>query len=110
MHDGNGEGLRLALQQGDLRAMLSATPTREEEVLADQYARNAGLVVECSRHSGQFYRCYPPLETIERMNGRLHLNHDRLLALIERSELQKKALILIVLANYRDECPQCKSA
>lgn len=110
MNDGNGEGQHRALQQGDLRMMLSGSPTKEEQLLADQFARNAGLVVECSRHSGQFYRCYPSLETIERMSGKLHVNHDRLLALIERSDLQKKALILMALANYPDRCPQCRSA
>lgn len=82
--------------------------TSEEEMLADQYARNSRLVVECSRHPGQFYRAYSRLETINRIDSTLNDQGDRLLALIKRSELQKKALIVIVLRNYPDECPHCR--
>ena len=80
----------------------------EEEMLADQFARNSRLVVECSQHPGQFHRAYSRLETINRIDGALHDKNDRLLALIKRSELQKKALVVIVLRNYPDECPLCR--
>jgi hypothetical protein len=110
MDHGNGKGLLAALEQKDLEAILSGMPTKEEEVLADQYARNAGLVAECAKHPGRYYRCYSRLDAIERIDRRLHFSQDRLLALIERNDLQKKALIVMVLGNYRDECPQCSSA
>ena len=83
--------------------------TSEEEMLADQFARNAHLVVECSRHPGQYYRAYSRLETINRIDACLNDRTDRLLALIKRNELQKKALIVIVLRNYPDECPLCRA-
>ena len=82
--------------------------TSEEEMLADQFARNAHLVVECSRHAGQYHRAYSRLETINRIDARLKDSTDRLLALIKRNDLQKKALIVIVLRNYPDECPLCR--
>ena len=82
--------------------------TSEEEMLADQYARNAQLVVECDKHAGQLYRAYSRLETIHKIDSALQDKHDRLLALIKRNELQKKALIVIVLRNYPDECPLCR--
>lgn len=82
--------------------------TSEEEMLADQYARNSRLVTECTRHPGQLYRACSRLETINRIDLALSDPGDRLLALIKRSELQKKALIVIVLRNYPDECPLCR--
>jgi hypothetical protein len=82
--------------------------TSEEEMLADQFARNSRLVVECSRHPGQHYRAYSRLDTINRIDACLHDKNDRLLTLIKRNELQKKALIVIVLRNYPDDCPQCR--
>ena len=82
--------------------------TSEEEMLADQFARNSRLVVECTRHPGQLYRAYSRLETINRIDACLNDKNDRLLALIKRNELQKKALVVIVLRNYPDECPQCR--
>lgn len=82
--------------------------TSEEEMLADQYARNARLVVECEKHPGQFYRAYSRLDTINRIDATLADQGDRLLNLIKRSELQKKALIVIVLRNYPDQCPFCR--
>jgi hypothetical protein len=82
--------------------------TSEEEMLADQFARNSRLVVECTRHPGQLYRAYSRLETINRIDSRLNDKNDRLLGLIKRNELQKKALIVIVLRNYPDECPLCR--
>ncbi len=82
--------------------------TSEEEMLADQYARNSRLVVECEKHPGQLYRAYSRLDTIHKIDSALEDRHDRLLALIKRNELQKKALIVIVLRNYPDECPLCR--
>jgi hypothetical protein len=82
--------------------------TSEEEMLADQFARNSGLVIECSRHSGQFYRAYNRLETINRIDSCVKDKSDRLLELIKRNDLQKKALVVITLRNYPDECPLCK--
>jgi len=82
--------------------------TSEEEMLADQYARNCRLVVECGKHPGQLHRAYSRLETINRIDSALQDRSDRLLALIKRNELQKKALIVIVLRNYPDECPLCR--
>jgi hypothetical protein len=82
--------------------------TSEEEMLADQYAKNSCLVVECDRHPGQLYRAYNRLETINRIDAALNEKNDRLLSLIKRSELQRKALIVIVLRNYPDECPLCR--
>jgi len=82
--------------------------TSEEEMLADQFARNTRLVVECSRHPGQIHRAYSRLETINRIDSALQDRNDRLLTLIKRNELQKKALIVIVLRNYPDECPLCR--
>jgi hypothetical protein len=110
MNDGNGKGLRSALEQMGLEEILPGSPTHEEEVLADQYARNAGLIAECARHPGRFYRCYSGVEAIDRIDGRLPQSQDRLLALIKRNDLQKKALIVMALSYYEDECPQCKSA
>jgi hypothetical protein len=82
--------------------------TSEEEMLADQFARNSGLVVECNNHAGQLHRAYSRLETINRIDGVLARSNDRLLTLIKRNDLQKKALIVIVLRNYPDECPLCR--
>ena len=82
--------------------------TSEEEMLGDQFARNSRLVVECTRHAGQLYRAYSRLETINRIDQSLSDRTDRLLALIKRNELQKKALIVIVLRNYPDACPLCR--
>ena len=82
--------------------------TSEEEMLADQFARNSHLVIECERHPGQLYRAYSRLETINRIDAWLTEKADRLLALIKRNELQKKALIVIVLRNYPDDCPMCR--
>jgi hypothetical protein len=110
MDDGNGKGLRLALEQAGLEKILPGSPTHEEEVLADQYARNVGLIAECARHPGHFYRCYSGIEAIDRIDSKLQLGQDRLLALIKRNDLQKKALIVMVMSHYQDECPQCKSA
>src|SRR5687768_9624615 len=107
MNDGNGKGLRLALGEIGLEKILAGSPTHDEEVLADQYARNAGLVAECARHPGRFYRCYSGIEAIDRIDSKVQLSQDRLLALIERNDLQKKALIVMALSHYQDECPQC---
>lgn len=81
--------------------------TTEEEMLADQFARNTGLVIECSKHTGQFYRAYNRLETINRIDSSLKDKSERLLGLIERNDLQKKALVVITLRNYPDQCPLC---
>lgn len=80
----------------------------EEEMLADQFAKTAGLVIECSRHPGQIYRAYSRLETINKIDAQLKDKGEKLLALIHRSELQKKALLVIVLRNYPEECALCK--
>ena len=82
--------------------------TTEEEMLADQFARNSGLVTECAKHPGQFYRVYSRLETINRIDANLKGKSDRLLELIKRNDLQKKALVVITLRNYPDECPLCR--
>lgn len=110
MNDGNGKGLRSALEETGLEKIFPGAPTHDEEVLADQYARNARLVAECARHPGRFYRCYSGIEAIDRIDSKVQLGQDRLLALIKRSDLQKKALIVMALSHYQDECPQCKSA
>lgn len=110
MNDGNGKGLRSALEETGLEKIFPGAPTHDEEVLADQYARNARLVTECARHPGRFYRCYSGIEAIDRIDSKVQLGQDRLLALIKRSDLQKKALIVMALSHYQDECPQCKSA
>lgn len=81
--------------------------TSEEEALADQFAKNSELVRECSKHPGEFFRAYSRLETIERIDKALSMKGDRLLSLIHRNELQKKALVVIVLRNYQDKCRLC---
>ena len=82
--------------------------TSEEEMIVDQFAKNARLVAECNRHPGSYYRTYPPVRTIERIEEVLQLNTDKLLTLIKRNELQKKALILIVLRKYGEKCTVCR--
>ena len=81
--------------------------TSEEEALADQFARNSGLVTECSRHPGELVRAYSRLETIERIDKSLESSNDRLLALLRRNDLQKKALVVLVLRNYPESCRRC---
>ena len=81
--------------------------TSEEEALADQFARNSGLVTECSTHSGELFRACSRLETIERIDKAIESSSDRLLALLHRNELQKKALVVLVLRNYPDACKRC---
>jgi hypothetical protein len=103
-----GEGL-CPRRQGDLPMTPSDLQyTTEEELIADQFARNSYLVSECDKHPGSYYRTYSRLETIERIDQSLHVNGDKLLALINRNELQKKALIMIVLRRYFPECPVCR--
>ena len=81
--------------------------TSEEEVIAEQFAKNARLVAECDRHPGHYYRVYPGGKAIEKIDHALERNTDKLLALIKRSELQKKALVMVVLRKYEDRCPLC---
>ena len=109
-HECKRSGILTREMKENQRAMVpSDLPyTSEEEMLADQFARNSRLVVECTRHPGRLYRAYSRLETINRIDACLNDKNDRLLALIKRNELQKKALIVIVLRNYPDECPQCR--
>lgn len=82
--------------------------TTEEEAIADQYAKNAQLLTECGRHSGQFYRAGSRLDALERIDGHLGTTGDRLLSLIKRNDLQKKALVVVALRKYGEECPLCK--
>jgi hypothetical protein len=79
----------------------------EEEVIAEQFAKNIGLVGECPRHAGSYYRLYPGGKAIEKIDQALERNTDKLLALIKRSELQKKALVLVALRKYEEKCPLC---
>lgn len=79
----------------------------EEEMILDQFAKNARLVAECQLHPGSYYRTYSPARTIERIDELVELKTDKLLALIKRNELQKKALILIVLRKYGEKCAVC---
>jgi hypothetical protein len=83
--------------------------TSEEEMIADQFSKNIGLVLECPKHPGQLYRAYSRQETIEKLDHYLQDKNDRLISLIHRNELQKKALIVIALRNYPDECAGCKA-
>lgn len=82
--------------------------TTEEEMIADQFARSSYLVSECGKHPGSYYRTYSRLETIDRIDQSLHVKSDKLLALIKRNELQKKALIVIALRKYFPVCPVCR--
>jgi hypothetical protein len=79
----------------------------EEEVIAEQFAKNVLLVAECDRHPGSYYRVYPGGKAIDKIDQALERNTDKLLALIKRSELQKKALVMIVLRKYGEKCPLC---
>ena len=81
--------------------------TAEEEMIVDQFARNSRLVTECEKHPGNYYRTYSRPETVDRIDGLLNLGGDKMLALIKRNELQKKALILIALRRYGDRCAVC---
>jgi hypothetical protein len=81
----------------------------EEELIADQFAKNSGLVLECPRHPGQLYRAYSRLESIQMIDRHLQDQSDRLMSLIYRNELQKKALIVVALRNYPEECSRCKT-
>jgi hypothetical protein len=81
--------------------------TDEEEIIAEQIARNSDLVAECERHPGTYYRAYSAARTIEKIDEALLTNADKLLALIKRNELQKKALIMLALRKYGEKCAQC---
>jgi len=76
-------------------------------VIVEQFAKNAGLVAECAHHPGNYYRMYPGSKAIEKIDFALRSNTDKLLALIKRSELQKKALVMVVLRKYEEKCPLC---
>ena len=82
--------------------------TTEEETLADQFVKNARLVTECTRHPSQFYQARSRRDTLERIESHLK-NGERLLILIKRDELHKRALIAVVLRKYLEECPLCKN-
>lgn len=88
-------------------APLELPYSSEEEVIAEQFAKNVRLVAECELHPGSYYRVYPGPKAIERIDRALELNADKLLALIKRSELQKKALVMVVLRKYEEKCPLC---
>lgn len=79
----------------------------EEEVIAEQFAKNVLLIAECERHPGSYYRLYPGPRAVEKIDLALQLNADKLLGLIKRSELQKKALVMVVLRKYEEKCPLC---
>jgi hypothetical protein len=82
--------------------------TTEEETLADQFVKNASLVTECTRHPSQFYQARSRRDTLERIDRHLEKG-ERLLTLIKRDELHKRALIAIVLRKYLEKCPLCKN-
>ena len=81
--------------------------TGEEEVIAEQFARNVRLVAECSVHPQSYYRLYRGSEAIGKIDDAVQRNTDKLLTLIKRNDLQKKALIMVVLRKYDDRCPLC---
>lgn len=88
--------------------MCSETPyTPEEQALADQIARNAGLVIECTRHPDTSYKALNRLETINRLDAYLMRKQDSLISLIHRTDIQRKAIILIALRQYEERCPRC---
>ena len=79
----------------------------EEEVIAEQFARNIRLVAECDRHPGSFYLIYTGIKALDKIDHALQLNGDKLLSLIKRNDLQKKALLMVVLRKYAEKCPRC---
>ena len=79
----------------------------EEEVIAEQLAKNLRLIAECERHPGSYFRVYPGNKVIEKIDHAVQANADKLLTLIKRTELQKKALVLVVLRKYAEKCPLC---
>ena len=81
--------------------------TSEEEVIAEQFVKNIRLVAECDQHPGTYYRVYPGRKAIEKIDHAMQLNTDKPLTLIKRSELQKKALVMVVLRKYEEKCPLC---
>ena len=89
--------------------MCSEEPyTPEEQTLADQIARNAGLVAECPRHPDSSYKAFNRLDTVNRLDAYLMKKQDSLIGLIHRTDIQRKALILLALRLYEERCPLCQ--
>jgi hypothetical protein len=81
--------------------------SHEEQVLADQIAKNAGVIVECQKHPMQYYKPLNRLDTLNRIDSFIMKKQDDLLKLINRSDIQRKALVMIALRDYGDRCPRC---